>query len=63
MKGGICNKKFKYCICGRIFAGYGNNPYPYFIDKDKAGKSECCNYCNIKYVIPARLKSSKIKEE
>jgi len=48
-------RKYKYCICGRIFNGYGNNPHPYFIEE----KGECCDYCNMKFVIPARLKLSK----
>ena len=37
------------CICGKEFYGYGNNPEPV--------KSEgyCCDDCNEKYVVPARI--------
>lgn len=48
-------RKYKCCICARIFNGYGNNPHPYFVEE----KGECCDYCNMKFVIPARLKLSK----
>lgn len=51
------NKKFKCCICGKTFAGYGNNPYPYIKDN----KKECCDSCNVRFVIPARFKLSKKK--
>lgn len=37
------------CICGEELDGYGNNPEPY----KQGGK--CCDACNIKFVIPARL--------
>lgn len=37
------------CICGEELDGYGNNPEPY----KQSGK--CCDACNIKFVIPARL--------
>lgn len=36
------------CICGEEYDGYGNNAEPY-----KAGY--CCDACNLKFVIPARL--------
>lgn len=36
------------CICGEEIEGYGNNAAPY-----KAGR--CCDACNIKFVIPARM--------
>ena len=38
------------CICGKEFAGYGNNPAPY------KNTGICCDECNQKYVIPARIK-------
>ena len=42
------------CICGKEYKGYGNNPYPVgwdvFSEEDR-----CCNECNMKYVIPARI--------
>jgi hypothetical protein len=37
------------CICGEEYDGYGNNPAPY---KDHG---KCCDSCNIKFVIPARM--------
>jgi len=37
------------CICGEPIEGYGNNPAPV---KDEG---RCCDACNIKFVIPARL--------
>lgn len=52
------NKKAKFilsessakicCICGETIEGYGNNAEPY-------AKGKCCDACNIKFVIPARL--------
>lgn len=41
---------YECCFCKRLFKGYGNNPQPV----EKRGK--CCNECNEKIVIPARLK-------
>lgn len=40
------------CICGEPIEGYGNNPEPYMSGEDGA---RCCDACNLKYVIPARL--------
>jgi len=46
---------FKCCICGEHSLGwgdnkeFGNNPYP--VKED----GECCDKCNITYVIPARI--------
>lgn len=37
------------CICGREMAGYGNNPWPV------KSEGDCCNKCNMDYVIPARI--------
>jgi hypothetical protein len=39
------------CICGEPIEGYGNNPEPYM----SADDGRCCDSCNIKFVIPARL--------
>lgn len=44
--------KHTCCICGEEFVGYGNNPEPYKKD------GVCCDACNIKFVIPARLDST-----
>lgn len=37
------------CICGEPIDGYGNNPEPY------TAEGKCCDGCNLKFVIPARL--------
>lgn len=42
------------CICGKEFNNYGNNPYPV------KNEGRCCDECNMKYVIPARVQ--KLKE-
>ena len=42
-------KELKCCICGRKFIGYGNNPRPV------KWKGRCCDYCDSRYVIPARI--------
>ena len=43
------------CICGEPIEGYGNNPEP-FMDADEG---QCCDGCNLKFVIPARLELMK----
>ena len=40
----------KCIICKKEILGYGNNPYP--VRKE----GMCCNGCNFKFVIKARLK-------
>ena len=37
------------CICGEEYEGDGNNPAPV------SEKGRCCNACNLKFVIPARI--------
>ena len=37
------------CICGKEFAGFGNNPWPI------KQNGECCDECNINKVVPARI--------
>lgn len=39
------------CICGEPIEGYGNNPEPYM----SADEGRCCDSCNVRFVIPARL--------
>ena len=39
------------CICGEKIDGYGNNPEPYM----SAENGRCCDLCDQKFVIPARL--------
>ena len=41
----------KCCICGKKFDGFGNNPWPVV----KGGCAVCCDDCNTKCVLPARL--------
>lgn len=51
---------FECCICGEEVEGYGNNPFPIHEE------GRCCDACNIKFVLPARIeaiKANKIKEE
>lgn len=40
----------KCCICGHIFEGWGNNPWPVKLE------GECCWDCNVQAVLPARLR-------
>ena len=37
------------CICGEPLEGQGNNPEPY------RHEGRCCDACNIKFVLPARM--------
>ena len=39
------------CICGEPVESYGNNPEPFM----PADSGVCCDGCNLKFVIPARL--------
>ena len=43
--------KYKCCICGKEFVGYGNNPWPVVKDEN----ARCCNGCNNEKVIAARI--------
>ena len=45
------------CICGEPIEDYGNNPEP-FMDADKG---QCCDGCNLKFVIPMRF--DQMREE
>ena len=48
----------KICIiCKNKFEGYGNNPEPY------ANTGQCCDKCNMQYVIPARIAELERKSE
>ena len=44
------------CICGEEYEGYGNNVEPY-----KTGY--CCDACNLKFVIPARMQAMNSDKE
>lgn len=43
------------CICGEPIEGYGNNPEPFMA----AHSGQCCDGCNLKFVIPMRLELMK----
>ena len=45
------------CICGEPIEGYGNNPSPY------KHEGRCCDACQRKFVLPARLAELSDKEE
>ena len=49
--------EYTCCICGEEFEGYGNDPAPY----KESGK--CCDACNRKFVIPARLMQLQANED
>lgn len=44
----------KCSICGKEIIKYGNGAYPVSFGK-------CCDECNLKVVIPARIKLAKIE--
>lgn len=48
----LTEAKQRYCcICGEPLDDYGNNPEPYM----SADKGQCCDGCNLKFVIPLRM--------
>ena len=47
-------RTFICCICGEESLGFGNNPAPYKED------GKCCDSCNIKFVIPARINDNQL---
>lgn len=49
-------KLFTCCLCSHKFEGYGNNAEPLV----KHGV--CCDECNLKKVIPARIKQIKANQ-
>lgn len=53
-------KFYTCCICGQLFFGWGNNPWPVVQDENAV----CCDACNFGVVIPARLNDlAKKKQE
>lgn len=55
----LTESKEKFCcICGEPILGYGNNPEPV----RPASDGPCCDSCNIKFVVPARLDEYAYKE-
>jgi len=47
--------KYKCCLCGEEYEGYGNNPAPLMKDTDKK-PNRCCDKCNYEKVLPERIK-------
>jgi DNA-directed RNA polymerase subunit RPC12/RpoP len=46
-------ENYNCSICKKDFYGYGNNPYPLCEVNDH--KARCCDDCNLKYVLKARM--------
>lgn len=46
-------------ICDCEIKDYGNNPYPTRLDKN----DRCCDECNSKYVVPARIILKRTRPE
>ena len=46
-------------LCEKDCKGFGNNPHPL---KCNNTMDRCCDYCNIKFVIPIRILQSKNKK-
>lgn len=42
---------YRCCICGGVFTGYGNNPWPL-----ENYPARCCDKCNEDIVVPFRIK-------
>ena len=50
------DREIKTCgLCGDEFTGFGNNPAPLEVPKNKGYDEQCCDICNTTKVIPARL--------
>ena len=47
------------CFCGTPLSGHGNSTWPIYIEAD-GEKNRCCDHCNNKYVIPARINPQSI---
>ena len=46
----------KCIICGKIFTGDGNDPWPIIIEEDcEEDEVLCCDKCNLQVVIPKRI--------
>lgn len=55
------------CFCGKRFNGYGNSTWPIYPDSIHCEEGEpngeemrCCDSCNQKYVITARINPQAI---
>lgn len=46
------------CLCGKLFTGYGNNPWPL-----ASNGCRCCDECNLNKVVPARIRLMNQKDK
>jgi len=49
----------KCCICNEKIEGKGNSPWPFH----RAAGKECCDACNVTFVIPHRLDELRTYQE
>lgn len=49
----MSNYNYNCNLCKEEKTGFGNNPYPLCEENDN--KARCCDDCNIKYVLKARM--------
>lgn len=54
----MTNQEYVCCICGKKFTGWGNNPWPVVEDVN----ARCCDVCNNRVVLTARISGLKRKE-
>ena len=45
-------------ICGAKYTGYGNSTWGFWPDEkeDEGERLRCCDKCNMKFVVPARMR-------
>jgi len=55
----MANIGYECCICHKIFTDWGNDPWPVVKDDDDA---RCCDACNDRVVLAARLAQMFSKE-
>ena len=55
-RGDIMKEIHTCCLCGCLFEGFGNNPYPL------SEEGRCCDECNDK-VIQARIEQLQIQKD
>ena len=54
----MANIGYECCICHKIFTDWGNDPWPVVKDDD----ARCCDACNDRVVLAARLAQMFSKE-
>lgn len=55
----MTNPGYECCICHKIFKDWGNDPWPVVKDDD----ARCCDDCNNRVVLAARLAQMFSKED